>query len=503
MPAPTPAPDGYDVIELALKPIVQQMPELLGATLKRPFFNEDRICIPLKVVLPQLSQGRVNITFGELKRFAPQDLFPASHELDSIRINVPLQEIIPKLGVGQLPRRNGQKRVEVAEEAAPLFVRMSASSPIARQVPGPGELLSSESRGLNENGPIRPERHPEAGDRVPANGPFVPTVPLINSTVSAGGTGQEFECDNHLAIPLAMIAGSWPEAARRELVPADLSEAVLLLPMDELERTLKRGKALFEWNHLRSCIRPPLRSQRSTAGEFTVELPLDVVAPQFLARRKPAQQRKLGLVVSEAIPHLFGSRPASREPEMDAALPNRLSENSTLGDSRGDEAHFPKSEIRNPKSEIDKDLHSQTGSRTPEGSSAPDAHLGHLFGEPSKRRWTVAEIVQRTARLRGVGGALLATLDGLLIAAELPPEQAAETLAAFVPHMFVRMAQYSKELQFGEPRHLTVYLEETPLQIHKAGCVYLTLLGRVGEPLPTAQLSAIAAALPRPAVAAP
>ena len=128
-------------------------------------------------------------------------------------------------------------------------------------------------------------------------------------------------------------------------------------------------------------------------------------------------------------------------------------------------------------------------------ASLPPREIGEVFGQAGRKNWTPSEIVQRTTALRGVAGALIAMQDGLLVAGHLPPGLNAETIAAFLPQMHSRMAQYSKELKFGEANNLTIIVDNVPLKIFKAGGVFFTVLGRAGESLPEPHLSVVAAQL--------
>ena len=121
--------------------------------------------------------------------------------------------------------------------------------------------------------------------------------------------------------------------------------------------------------------------------------------------------------------------------------------------------------------------------------------IGEVFGQPGRKNWTPSEIVQKASALKGVAGALIAMQDGLLVAGHLPPGLNAETIAAFLPQMFSRVLQYSKELKFGEANNLTIIVDNVPLKIFKAGGVFFTVLGRAGESLPEPHLSVVAAQL--------
>ncbi|MBI2946470.1 MAG: roadblock/LC7 domain-containing protein [Verrucomicrobia bacterium] len=276
------------------------------------------------------------------------------------------------------------------------------------------------------------------------------------------------------------------------------------MPLSEVEKALRRGKAAFSWRQLRAWIQPPLPPSREpTALEVAIELPLGIVAPEFLARRKPALAPQRNCEVAESIPNLFGlpaarpSNPASAV--LDQAVlrteqPAREVQTQSAGEPDVDSSPLAMA--------TDLGAANANGRCPPPPAPAalpsPGLELGRIFDQPGKRSWTVSEIVRNTAQIQGVAGALLVTLDGLLIAAELPPGLAAETVAAFVPQMFSRVTQYATELGLGEPRHLTFSIEDTPLLIFKSGCVYFAVLGRARENLPGLQLRTIAAALPRP-----
>jgi len=124
--------------------------------------------------------------------------------------------------------------------------------------------------------------------------------------------------------------------------------------------------------------------------------------------------------------------------------------------------------------------------------------FGDVFGQPQKGDWTPQEIVEKTATLRGVAGALITTVDGLPVAFHLPANLSGNAMAAFIPQMYTRITQYTRDLKLGDAKHLTIHIENTPLQIFKSGSVYFTALGKANEQLPKPQLTAIAAALGRP-----
>ena len=104
-------------------------------------------------------------------------------------------------------------------------------------------------------------------------------------------------------------------------------------------------------------------------------------------------------------------------------------------------------------------------------------------------------MAQKTMTLRGVTGSIIGSADGLMIAGAWPNGVKGDAVAAFLPQLYGRILQYTKELKLGEPGNVTLMIENLPLQIFKAGTSYFIVLGRAGENLPKAQLNAIAARL--------
>ena len=99
--------------------------------------------------------------------------------------------------------------------------------------------------------------------------------------------------------------------------------------------------------------------------------------------------------------------------------------------------------------------------------------------------------------LEGVAGAIVALPDGLKVASEIPPELNADTMAAFLPQLFGRVTQCSKELRMGELNNLNFTVGNVPWKIFRVNAVYFAAFGRVGQALPTAQLAMLATELDR------
>ncbi|MGA2853326.1 MAG: roadblock/LC7 domain-containing protein [Verrucomicrobiota bacterium] len=110
---------------------------------------------------------------------------------------------------------------------------------------------------------------------------------------------------------------------------------------------------------------------------------------------------------------------------------------------------------------------------------------------------TPREIVTRAVTLPGVAGAVVALYDGLMIASQVAPDLNPDTLAAFLPQIFARAGQTTKDLHMGEINNLSFTVGNVSWKIFHVNAVYLAVFGRPGEALPAAPLVALAGQLDR------
>jgi len=274
-------------------------------------------------------------------------------------------------------------------------------------------------------------------------------------------------------VGLTTLAEGWPDAIRLEIVQLNLVDTQVGLPAEAVERALKQGRIAFTWKMLRSWIRPaPLPSVSAHDGTV-LELPLKVVAPLFIARQTEAAKSKPQISIDEAIPNLFFGFPQpDSAPALSPELAKPLDTNYYVWDDTADTARVDVSEVKRPPS---------TG-RTP-GTSFVNRYA------------TPNEIVSRAAALEGVAGALIALPDGLMVASKLPSDINGETLAAFLPQIFGKVSQCTKELRMGELNNLNFTVGNVPWKIFRVHAIFFAALGSEGQPLPTGQLTALAAEL--------
>ena len=250
-------------------------------------------------------------------------------------------------------------------------------------------------------------------------------------------------------LSLVSLAEGWPEAVRRDLFQLNLLDAKVALPAQTVEQALRQGRVAFSWKTLRSWIKPAPPPTASAQDNILLEVPLQIVAPLFLARQREASQPPQKVTIDESIPNLFFGSP---QPE--------------------------------------------TPSSAPAPSAAPGAKRGPAAGTRFPARCaTPNEIVSRAAALDDVAGALIGLPDGLLVASRLEANLNADTVAAFLPQIFGKLSQCTRELRMGELNDLSFTVGKVPWRLFRVNAIFFAAFGRPGQALPASRLAALAAEL--------
>jgi predicted regulator of Ras-like GTPase activity (Roadblock/LC7/MglB family) len=415
----------------------------------------------------------------------------------------------------------------------------------AGAVPGPTMVPRMPSNGGgNGNG----NGHPAA--------PTIPGAPLIQmapqapqqaAPVAPAAPAAPEVC---LPVPLAMVSESWPEAVRGEIEQLNLRQAQLALPVRLVEPALKQGRVAFPWNVVRSWIRPAALPTVSAHDNMTLEFPLHVIAPLFISRQKSAGRVQQKLKINEKIPNLFFGfpqpdsepAPAPAAPVPMAPIPTapavpmptvapvqRVAEPAIPdifapkgAPAAAQPAPVPPTPVQpvQPVSaqEIPDVFTPKPDVYMPKAAAAPADTNFYVWGETGEaplvdeseykkstspgtdflsRYATPNEVVSRAAALDGVAGALVALPDGLMVASKLSPDLNGDTLAAFLPHIFGKVNQCTKELRMGELNNLNFTVGNVPWKIFRVNAIFFAAFGIAGKPLPTAQLAALAGELDR------
>jgi predicted regulator of Ras-like GTPase activity (Roadblock/LC7/MglB family) len=364
----------------------------------------------------------------------------------------------PKPAVAPSPVSPISPIAPVAPSPAVPTARAAAPAPKNLAAPAPASIPLAPKAEPAVHTPIAPAPAAEAKPQAvaahpPAPQPAKPSAP-----------------EEQLLIALTSIADGWPEVIRKEIVDLKLVDAKVGLPLSGVEQSLKQGRIAFSWKMIRAWITPPIMPAVSAHDTLVLELPLKVVAPQFLARQKQAGKSQQKVKVDEDIPNLFFGFP---QPETGAipvaqATAKPADTNFYVWGDTDDRAKVDESDVKH--------------------GASPGTKFVAKYATPN-------EVVSRAAALEGVAGALIALPDGLMVANRLPPDVNAETIAAFLPQIFGKVSQCTKELRMGDLNNLNFTVGNVPWKIFRVNAIFFAAFGRAGEPLPTAQLAALAAEL--------
>jgi predicted regulator of Ras-like GTPase activity (Roadblock/LC7/MglB family) len=435
----------------------------------------------------------VKISFGELRQLAPGVFANSGGEHDAKSVVLPLSQILAQINPSLLARRSAQKKVAVTDEVSSPFnthgegLKISSAplkapvpppqlprmAPIIEEAPAPSLPARPVPAFASHNGAPKPSAHDrqvtpqnENGARNGVNGSHKLASFDTSFADSINGAPQ-ISIEPPVLAPLNSLAESWPESLRLEIVQLDLGNAQIALPANLVEPALKRGRVIFSWRDLRSWIKPASPGV-SVHDSLELELPLKVLAPLFFSRHKNGAGRKK-ISVAEEIPNLFFGFP---QPASEPDLPRP----SAAGVPPPDTNFF----IRGNQ---------------PQTSDSEFKRKGGT--DFLSRGATPAEVVARAMELSGVAGAVIALPDGLKVASLIPADLNGDTLAAFLPQIFARVSQCSRELRMGDVNNLSFTVGNVPWKIFRVNAVYFAAFGRANESLPTTQLAALATELDR------
>ena len=481
----TSTPPNENEIAVPLAPIIAGLPmELRGKIMMVPPLGQ-AINLPVEIVVSQLAFGAVKISFGELRQLAPDFFANSGGALDSKIINLPLNEILPRLNPALLARRTGPK-VEVAEDvngpfggrgAGIAFTTQPLKAPPAPAAPLPIPTPDSSLAPLRMNSPVTP---PKPVTPIPFTPPTiqraVPPAPLAPPISAAPAPApvapRPAPAQPTIFASLWDLAEHWPEELRNEISNTALANVSVPLAGNLVEAGLKRGRVTMTWKQLRTLAKPS--SSPSPNDLLELDLPLKIIAPMFFAAQKNLVGARVKTTVAAEIPDLFFGFPqAAAEPPTSAPV--------SVEKKSADSNFFVRADIGGV-AKAEENVFAPP--------PVPQTDFTHRHAPPR-------DVVSRAVALPGVAGALVTLPDGLRVASEVPAEFNADTLAAFIPQMFERMNQSAKELRMGALNNVSFTVGNIPWRIIRVNSVYLAAFGRAGESLPAAQLASLAGELDR------
>ncbi|MCX8155690.1 MAG: roadblock/LC7 domain-containing protein [Verrucomicrobiae bacterium] len=497
-----------DELPIPLQAIVEKLPASLARKVANP---NEVLLLPKKLVTQQLPSGAVRFAFADLRKLAPPGALLEAGEEDQKMVEIPLSEILPKLSPTDFGRRTDQKVIEIPDEVVGLFgpkgepvtppkttvigvapvetptqkpapapaaPSKPTASPPAKPAPAPAPATAPAAIKAPEPPPAAPPPAPKPAE--PA-GPLKVSADLLQQMTAATAAKPAAPASapapapaaapaaapsappGMVAVPVTAVSANWPDAIKAEIQQFKLGEGSLLVPVGEMEKALKSGKVAFSWSQLLSWTNPSLKT---TQGNVTVELALKVVAPLFLAVSKlPAPKKKVE--IDPNIPDMFVGKGAP------AAAP--AAESAPAAPAAPAAAPAPAPAV--------------APAAAPKPAPAPAPVPAPAPAKPAIAARTPAEAVQVAIKLPGVAGAVVASEDGLSVAAQVLPPLAGDKVAAFAPQLFQRTAQYAKDLGAGALEGLSFTCNGTAWRVSKCGKVYLAVVSQPQRALPLAELA--------------
>lgn len=540
------ATSGIAGVAIPLQSILNGLPVELRPKVRVQAVGDLTVTITVDKILSQLGQGLVQIPFGDIRQAAPH-VFAPGIESDRIPVALPLNEILSRINPALLVRRTARKQVEIPSEITSPFdspgqglsISVGNAKPVQPVAPRRAAPANVPVRGSISS--VNTPPPPSGGTTItPAPIPFTfvkPTIPVQPNgptpfpTITPAATPQRQAAPVARAVPtpaaaseqavlavaLSALSDGWAEGLRQEIIQQHLSDARVALPVDAVEAGLKRGRVTFTWKALRSWIRPATPPVVSAHDAAELELPLKVIAPLFIARKQAASQTQQKLTVDEEIPNLFFGFPQPETPAAAPVAPAAPIAFTPVPSPAASAAAMAASAASAAAAAAAASAASAASAVNPAAPKSVDTNYyiwddmsdttqlhvdairrsGPSGTEFVKRYASPNEIVSRAAALDGVAGALIALPDGLMVASRIPTELNADTLAAFLPQLFNKVSQCTKELRMGELNNLNFTVGNVPWKIFRVNAIFFAVFGRAAQPLPTAQLAGLAAELDR------
>jgi predicted regulator of Ras-like GTPase activity (Roadblock/LC7/MglB family) len=414
-----------------------------------------------------------------------------------------LQGQLPASPAG-IPLSSFQKAAPAAPAGAAPSLSAVPKVPVApaAQLPKPGVSLPKPASSLPK------AQVPAATPTLPPNAIKFPTPPAPRPAAPqpvAAPAPATAPSGETLSVSINTVNQKWPESIRE--IISQIGATDVEIPNELIESAVKSGRVEFPWEQFVTWLRPaPQGEVALDDGSLVIEMPLSVIAPLYLQQSKYKAKKSS---VPGGIPDIFSAKGEKlAQPDAEAAVEaeeeevEEVEEEQEEVEAEEETATFQRAPIRA--------VPIQAAPVATPAVEAPDVFvpsvlpdrkkaqsLNELFKEANKKNWTPNEIVHKTITLPGVTGALIALQDGLLVAGTMPPPWKTETIAAFIPQIFGRLTQYTKELQMGDVRTVSFGVESGTLQIFNAGIIYFAALGQHGGSLPVEDLTLIATELSR------
>ncbi|HEU5069344.1 MAG TPA: roadblock/LC7 domain-containing protein [Verrucomicrobiae bacterium] len=551
VPAATVSVKGAEIV-IPLASLIASFPVELQQRVKADRIGESTVSLPLDKILPQLAQGLVRVSFGEIRQAASEAFLDAA-DRDFLMVTLPLNELVSRIAPTLLNSRS-RRQIEIPEEIVSPFGPGGHGLTLSTEKPKPS--LALPPRGARPAAPVPPAVDPRTrgnvtsvskpitpGTPLPTNlpkpapaAPVRPVTPSISASTGAvlpavsqppanklpgtglpklptppaakpvngsngsnghhgangHGNGNGNGDGNGFRLPAAAPAPTLADASPYCLSFAALGEALpeaLRLEMAQLN--LDEALLALPADQVEAGL-------KSGKIAFTWKQLRSWIKPAPL----PSVSAHDGMVVSlplAVIAPLFMARQkelanGKKRITVDEKIPNLF-----FGFPQAEAAPGPLVPKEMPAMPaLPADTNYFVWDDEKEAAKMQDTSL---FRGPSpsttfmSRKATPAEVVKKASTLEGVYGALVVLPDGLLVASKLDSSLNGDTIAALIPQMYSKLSGCTKELRMGELNNLKFTVGNVPWKIFRVNGIFFAAFGRAGERLPSGVLAQLASEL--------
>ena len=215
----------------------------------------------------------------------------------------------------------------------PALPESSHSSAPGKPIAAPSLLAAMQGGGPTlPKTAAAPKKASPAPNTTPSGPPSIPSIsmkmnptesiaePINDGSMSAAVSSGT---DGVFAVPLSQVCAIWPNDITAEIAGWRLSDSAVMLLVSEVELSMRQGRVQYPWGELLTRLTPaaPPGSQ-SAHATVVVDLPLQIVAPLFLAARQnnPRPDRARSRF-DASIPDLFHGGAPAPAPEAPLAPP--------------------------------------------------------------------------------------------------------------------------------------------------------------------------------------
>jgi predicted regulator of Ras-like GTPase activity (Roadblock/LC7/MglB family) len=544
-------------IVVPLSSLVAALPVELQQRVRSDMVGQATCAFPIDKILSQLAQGLVRVTFGEIRQSAPR-AFIGSADRDFVMVNLPLNELVSRLGPALLSRPT-RKQIDVPEEITSPFGPQGQGLSFSKRTSDTS--LTARPRGAQSVAPVPPAADPRARGNVismpkpaapggtdvfnkkptapPIPAPSLPATPApasapipapapagisfqkppitptarpvnghgVHGTNGTNGSNGSNGAHAHtLPLPTTPKAPApAPAVATLSLMLSSVHDSLpetVRLELAQLKLDLEDARFALPVDQVESGLKcgKVVFSWKQLRSWLKPAVPPTVSAHDNLAVMLP-----LALVA----PLFLGRHKAlgggQKRIVVDDKIPNLF-----FG--------FPQAEAAQPEAPAPQP---EARVATPVLPTPKPAETNYFVWDDEKeqpqlvdeqvvvtqrpapapgttfasRKATPNEVVTKASLLEGVYGALVALPDGLLVAAKLDPSVNGDTIAALIPQMYAKLSGCTKELRMGELNNLNFTVGNVPWKIFRVNGIFFAAFGCAREPLPTAQLAGLAAEL--------